>query len=489
MDSVNLAKLLSRAMSQNGRVLDAGDAEYQTTRQIDNGRISHEPSLVVIPGDAQDVAEVVKILRQEKESVRMTTKCGGHSAAGYCLNTGGVVLDLRLLNALSFDRTSGVLKMGMGTRWNQAYDYMQGGQTGYVPVGGGCPGVGVGGFLLGGGYSFISRSYGLGCDQLQSLTMVMADGSTKKVGPNSKGADADLFWACRGGGGGNFGIAVECEIETKKPLTEEMLMGQIFFPFYRCEQIFDFYNNWVTKLPKEMAVYGFVGFQPDPRHGGAPILMLRFTPVYNGSSTKGYELLREMLALEPIATQLYKMTIPEWERFIGAGTQVNGRSAYIRSLELPKMSLNARAARVFMKNFARCPSQGTFLVWTHAGGAVSDVAADATAFVHRKALFVPEIKSIWDSSKPEQMRANVEWAYNFVEELGAVTGALGSYLNYIDPLLADWPKKYYGANYPRLEAIKKRCDPDDFFAFQQSVGSPFQPSTGMPLDLSPLRNT
>ena len=81
----------------------------------------------------------------------------------------------------------------------------------------------------------------------------------------------------------------------------------------------------------------------------------------------------------------------------------------------------------------------------------------------------------------------MEWAYHFAEDLRPHFS--GAYVNYIDPLLPRWKEMYYRDNYERLLAVKKQWDPDNFFHFQQGVGSKFEPSTTEPLDLSPLNRT
>jgi hypothetical protein len=131
------------------------------------------------------------------------------------------------------------------------------------------------------------------------------------------------------------------------------------------------------------------------------------------------------------------------------------------------------------------PSQSSFMVWTHLGGKVADVAPTATAFPHRNARFVPELKSIWDT--PQQARANIEWGFKFYQDLEPFF--TGSYVNYIDPLLSNWQHKYYEKNYKRLVEVKRHWDPKNFFQFQQSIGSKFEPNTAQPLDLSPLNRT
>lgn len=112
---------------------------------------------------------------------------------------------------------------------------------------------------------------------------------------------------------------------------------------------------------------------------------------------------------------------------------------------------------------------------------------DETAFPHRDALFIPEVKAIWSNDDPDSYRKNVEWAYEFYGAL-AEHGD-GAYVNYIDPLERNWQDQYYGQNYQRLCDLKKRIDPNGFFEFQQGIGSKFSPKNTKKLDLSPLHKT
>jgi hypothetical protein len=477
------------AQSITGQVLSAADPAYATVVQLDNGRVRMAPPTVVMAASVKDVITTVNFAREE--GTRLTVRGGGHGAAGYCLNGDGIVLDMRLLNSLDLDRERGKLRVGMGARWKQVYDFVETSRTGLLPVGGGCAGVGVAGFLLGGGYSFASRTYGLGADNLESLVIVTADGE-KRVLDKAAAKDSieqDLFWACCGGGGGNFGVAVEGTLQLRKPKDANFLVGQIQFPFYRIDEVLAYYNEWVSRksFPREMAIYGFLGMQPNPRNANQPVLSLRFTPVYTGAYAEGVKLLEPLLKMSPTNTSLYRMTMPEWEDFIGTGTVVNGRSAYMRSTVLPALSLNKEVVRVFRYYMSRCPSPETFMVWTHTGGAIAEIPEDATAFPHRKTLFTPEIKSIWDINRPQEARANIEWAYDFFEALADKGKSSGAYLNYIDPLLTRWKDQYYGLNFARLKSIKDRVDSGHVFRFQQSVDSAYEPIGTKPLDLSVLQ--
>jgi hypothetical protein len=274
-----------------------------------------------------------------------------------------------------------------------------------------------------------------------------------------------------------------------KPFSKLMLVGQIRYPLEHAGEVLEYYNKWVEEIPDAMSVYGFMGNQPDPLIKSKNVKVIGLTPVFNGECAEGIELLKGLLKLKPINADLRNMTLPDWEFYNGYTTLVNNRSAYMRSLILPKNEMNAKVAKVIMEYMNMAPSAASFAVWTLAGGAISNRAADATAYVHREARFVPEVKSIWDADKPGDALSNVEWAYEFFEAMRVAGNATGAYVNYIDPLLHDWANMYYGANYDRLKKVKNQIDPKNLFSFQQSVGSDFNPPKPPLTDLSPLNRT
>lgn len=484
MISTAISKL-SRELS--GYILQPGDGDYEAAIQIDNGRIQFRPRLIIFPAVTEDVRLGLKFAVEH--NLPFSVKGGGHSAAGYCMNEGGVVMAMKNLNKISFNPKNQSVTAEMGVIWYDVYKFMQATGTGLVPVGGGCPTVAPPGFMLGGGYSFVSRSYGMSIDNLLSLKIITPDGELRHIGIHSTAADdIDLFWACRGGGGGNFGIVTEMEMLVRKPNSEKMLVGQIRFPLEKSEEVLGYYNDWVETLPDSMAVYGFMGNQKDLIDKVTNVKVLGLTPVFNGECAEGIDLLQGLLKLKPINADLYNMTLPDWEFFNGYTTKVDGRSSYIRSSILPPKGMNDKVAKVIIEAMTNAPSPDSFAVWTHAGGAIENVPSDGSAYVHRHSRFIPEIKSIWDINKPGDTLENVEWAYSFFEALAEAGNATGAYVNYIDPLLHDWTKKYYGDNYKRLLEIKKKIDPNNYFNFQQSIGSPFNPPQEL-TDLSPLNRT
>lgn len=469
--------------SLSGHVAAPGDPLYARTVAIDNGRVALRPALVVLADGIPDVAATLRFARAT--GLPLTVRGGGHSAAGYCLNEGGIVLSLALMDAAELDLDAETLRVQMGATWAHVYGLLLR-ETSLVPVGGGCLPVGIPGFVLGGGFSFASRSFGLSSDNLLELTIVTPDGETRVLSDRTTDpAERELWWACRGGGGGNFGVAVEMVLRLHRPATPKMLVARPRWPVEQAEEVFGFYDEWVETLPPELAVYGFWGPESDPLSPTTNIPSIGFTIVFNGEFKDGVDLIEPLLRLGPRDVPLDNYALPQIEELIGGSTVVGDRSAYMWSGVMPPRAFTSEVIGTFASFFAEAPSPDSFVVWTHLGGKVAEVAPDATAFPHRGARFVPELKTIWTDRA--DTRRNVEWARDFFDALAP--SFTGAYVNYIDPLLPDWARRYYGDNLPRLLAAKERWDPERLFAFQQSVGSPFEPSQDRPLDLSPLNRT
>jgi FAD/FMN-containing dehydrogenase len=177
--------------------VEAGSRKLVEDRDPQQPGVQHRfPAGVARCANASDVAQ--SILWAREYTVPFVARCGGHSYAGYS-TTPGLMIDLGLLNRIDFDPATRVATIGGGTLNSTLYPTLQ--KLGVTITHGRCPTVGVGGFFLGGGIGFNMRAHGLACDQLVGTQLVTADGQVRTVDPTS-----DLFWACRGGAGGNFGV-------------------------------------------------------------------------------------------------------------------------------------------------------------------------------------------------------------------------------------------------------------------------------------------
>jgi hypothetical protein len=467
-----------------GRLLQAGDPGYDQSLVIDNGRIDLRPGVVVLCANKHDVVTAYRFAVEHE--MPFTVRGGGHSGAGYCLNQGGMVIDLSQMKGKRLDTERQVVWAETGNLWRDLYLYLQASNTGLIPIGGGCPTVGIPGFMLGGGISFVSRSYGLSVDNLLSIEMVTPDGKLRTIHTDADSQEErDLWWACTGGGGGNYGIAVAFELRVHRPPFARMLVGQIRYPIEYAHEILGFYNEWIETVPDQLAVYGFMGKVPYPAHPDTLVSTMGLTPIFNGDTREGMSLIAPILKFPNVFINLYDMTLPDFEIYNGLLTVVGGSQAYLRSGFMAARSMTPACVDVLTKYMTNPPSPSSLLVWSHMGGKITENPADKNSFAFRDARFLYEVKAIWKAS--DQIQQNVDWAYQLGEEMKP--HCTGAYVNYIDPLLVDWPAEFYRDNYDRLVSVKEQVDPKNRFHFQQSVGSPFRPKPGSPPDLSPLFRT
>lgn len=189
-----------------GRLLP-GDADFARIAQPWNLRFA-----AILPGgiarcvSAEDVRTC--LLWAQANGVALVARSGGHSYAGYSATT-GLMIDLSPMNQVDYDAGSGLARLGGGARNADLYRNLR--PVSRAVTHGRCGGVGVAGLVLGGGIGFNQRLHGLTCDQLVETEVVTAAGELLRC---TEREHADLFWAWRGGGGGNFGVNTSLTFQT-----------------------------------------------------------------------------------------------------------------------------------------------------------------------------------------------------------------------------------------------------------------------------------
>src|SRR6202047_4535293 len=187
-----------------GEVVRAGDPGYEAARIGWNRLYSRYPETIVFCCDTEDVGNAVKWAREE--GIALRARSGRHSLDGWSSVDGGLVIDVSQMKSVTIDETVRTATVGTGLTQKETVPAL--GQRGFVIPTGSEGGVGLGGVVLGGGFGLLTRSLGLASDNLLAAEVVVADGShSAKVVEATEHSNADLLWACRGGGGGNFGIA------------------------------------------------------------------------------------------------------------------------------------------------------------------------------------------------------------------------------------------------------------------------------------------
>jgi len=343
--------------------------------------------------------------------------------------------------------------VGAGARLGNIYEAL--GAHGRAIPAGTCPSVGIGGHALGGGFGLASRAWGLASDNLVSVQVVTADG---KVVVADTAHHADLFWACRGGGGGNFGIVTQFVFRT-----HAVSQGSYFiasWPWAQAEDVVASFLHWGPQAPDALGSLCRLAAGP----GGPTVQVF-------GQFLGSEAALKSALAsLGPPATKLATGTatwldlVRRWAGCLGhslPGCAAPGHQAFVGASDYIRAVPSAAQLAKFRSVVeARGTASGALLIDAY-GGTLNRISPSATAFVHRNELASIQYFAAGDGSA----RAWVDASRATLRP--AVSGA--AYVNYIDPHLANWQRAYYGANLPRLRQVKHRYDPHNLFRFAQSI--------------------
>jgi len=467
------------AATLTGTLVLPSDPSYGTDKLLYNERFDAiDPAAIAYCATPTDVQRCVAFAR--RHGLAAAARSGGHSYGGYSLSS-GLVIDVSTMAGVTAGGPgpagTTAATVGAGARLIDVYNGL--GQAGLVLPGGSCPTVGIAGLALGGGVGVFGRKYGLTADNIASLSLVTADATVLHCDATT---NADLFWACRGGGGGNFGIVTSLTFNLAP--VPPIALFTLEWPWAAAGDVLAAWQQWVPAAPDELwSNCQLLGGGP----GGPEV---KVTGVFCGSATTLSGLLgplRAAVGTSPtdafVGPESYLRAM-----MIEAGCEGStveachlpgqtptgdlsrsafaAKSAYLRA-PLPAAGVGALSAAV--GGFAASvPGAGGGFVFDAYGGAINAVPADATAFVHRDALAAIEYSVSWSSvADPTVVAAGAAWLTAAEAELAPY--ADGAYQNYIDPTLTDWQHAYYGANLARLVAVKGARDPDDFFHFAQSV--------------------
>ncbi|MDH6575832.1 FAD-binding oxidoreductase [Kitasatospora sp. MAP5-34] len=464
------------AKDLGGLLIRPGDSRYDTASQLFQPQFdSLRPSAVAYVGGADDVATCLAFA--QRYGVPVTARSGGHSYAGWS-SGGGLVLDVGKLDSVTGD--SGGAVVGAGARLIDVYAGLAGrGAT--IPAGS-CPTVGVTGLALGGGIGVTGRAYGLTCDSLTGAEIVTADGKIRQVGP---GSDDDLFWALRGGGGGNFGVVTSLSFRTHP--AADCSYAFLSWPWSRAAEVVRAWQAWAPGAPDGMWADLHLLTWADGR------LQLGSTVNYLGPQGELGNLI-DRLGAAPASTSLHSRSYLETMQVMG-GVSGWAQSAAHLPGSLPGRTPDGRVTResygarsdIFtrpltdagiaalvaaVERYPRTGPQGgsAGVAFDALGGAINRVGAADTAFVHRDGLFTAQYTANYPSGVVGGTGADRSWTWlNSVWDAMRPWASGQAYQNYLDPTLSGWEQAYYGANAARLRTVKRTYDPTGLFRFPQGV--------------------
>jgi len=415
------------------------------------------PAAIIRVADTADVATCVR--NAGGRGLPLAARSGGHSYEGWSTPNRGIVVDLSALRAIHV-RPDGTAIIGAGALLIDVYATLA--ASGRALPAGSCPSVGIAGLTLGGGIGVLCRAYGLTCDRVRAAEVVTADGEVRTVDANR---DADLFWALRGGGGGNAGVVTAFTFDTVPAPT--MSTFSLAFPADRTARVLTAWLDWMGTAPDTLWSLCSVTSAATPTNrvrgawtGPSDALAGQLarladavgaSPSPNSPQPRGY-----LDAMKYFAGCTNSSIAACHPASFPAGTL--GRNSFHAASRMMDRPLTANSAAMVVGLVKGGPPM--VLLFDALGGQVGEIAPGETAFAHRRALASVQIYSGANNGKSAVLRVQ--------RDLASLVGS-GAYVNYINANQADWAQAYYGANLPRLRTVVQHYDPNGVFTFPQSA--------------------
>ncbi|MCW5718379.1 MAG: FAD-binding oxidoreductase [Bauldia sp.] len=436
-----------------GRIIGPTDADYDAARTVLFGGIDRRPAFVAKVANAADVVRLVRLAKET--GAELAVRSGGHSSAGHSASEGGIVIDVRGLNAVEIDAEARTAWAGTGAT---AKAFSVAAAAHGLAVGFGDAGsVGLGGITLGGGVGYLTRKHGLTIDSLLAAEVATADG---RIVVADAGNEPELFWAIRGGGG-NFGVVTKVKFRLH-PLSG--ITGGLLILPATAATISGFIAA-AEAAPDEVSTIANVmpappmPFLPAELHGSLVIFAML---VHSGVPADADAALAPFRALaKPHADMLRPMALPE-----------------IYPPDDPDYHPTAVAQTMFMDTVDEALAQHIIDALKAStapmrvvqlrvlGGAAARIPADATAYAHRKSRIMANVAAFFqgDADRAVREREVADLARSLRQS------DLGAYVNFLGAEPEERVRAAYpGRTWDRLRAAKRQYDPDNLFRLNQNI--------------------
>lgn len=444
-----------------GRIIQKSDADYNEARQVWNGYIDKHPELIAQCTGTADVIDAVNFAR--KNDIEVSVRGGGHNVAGSALCDGGMVIDLSKMRGIHVDASRKTARVQGGATWGDLDRETQ--VFGLAAPGGVVSTTGVAGLTLGGGLGWLRKKYGLSCDNLRSVDIVTAAGELLTASQNE---NQELFWALKGGGG-NYGIVTSFEFNLHE-VGPTVMMCAVMYPIKIAEKVLSTWKDYMMSSPDEISSQALFWAIPDiedfPEEArGRHVVII--SAMYAGDPDEGEEAFQELRNIDTplvdlsgkipftVAQSMFDPFFPEHERYY-----------YFKSQDLASLNQETRAALIEGAKNRPVPSM-LFAIW-HYGGEMNRIGSNDTAFGSRDTTFLFSVDAIWDD--PGDSEKVISWSREFLDNMKRFSSE-GMYVNFsgFGEEGEDLVQAAYGDNYDRLQKIKAKYDPENFFHINQNI--------------------
>jgi FAD/FMN-containing dehydrogenase len=463
MTGTTLGKPLSEATIEElraklrGQLISRTDDGYEAARKVYNGMIDRHPFLIARCVDVADVIGAVDFAREN--GLTLAIRGGGHNVAGFGTCDDGLVIDLSPMKGIHVDPAKRTVRAEGGCTWGDVDHATH--AFGLAAPGGVISTTGIAGLTLGGGIGYLTRKYGLSCDNLISADVVTADG---RLITASADQNADLFWGLRGGGG-NFGVVTSFLFRLHPVKTVQA--GPTFWPLEQAPQVMKAYREFIRKAPEN--VTGFMAFLTVPpvplfpaaihnRKVCAIIWCSTGSLDQFEAATKGLRAVGEPL-LDHVGPMPFTALQTLFDPLLPPGLQWYWRADFLNDLTdqaIPKHVEHAGKAPAGLSQVHVYPING----------AAHRVGAGDTAFAYRDAMFALVIVGVDPS--PANAKTITQWCKDYFDAVHAYSAG-GAYVNFMMEEGQERVQAAFRDNYARLAAVKKKYDPTNFFRVNQNI--------------------
>ncbi|KAL4898257.1 hypothetical protein BDV59DRAFT_166524 [Aspergillus ambiguus] len=479
------ASLLDCLDTTGSSVFYPSSPGYDALRRTQNADYSPRPAAIVQPTSSKEVAAILRCVSAEEGRVKLSPKGGGHSYAAYGFS-GQVVIDSGKMKDITFNDARREVTVQFGQTLGPLATAM--GRKGYALPHGTCPGVGVAGHSLGGGYGYTSRKWGWLLDHIVAMEFVDVHGNIKHLSSNATGTDAELWWGLRGAGANNFGVVTSFTYAMELAPAATVNFNLPFAAKSDCSQallslqdlggpLADQHNGLPIEWGADLVFTGRV-----PGEGSSCYILGQYLGTEAEYSAVHDRLLEDLQrrGVKPLANGTRSREFKDWTEAL---TDIMG------SLNEPSVPLSYYAKSLLDDGAPRYTVHDADSIMdavqaARTNGAKSRVAFNVegprsrtnqkppmgdTSFVHRDSLFIVQIYSSYGHATVRtEVVSKLDNAMKTVRA-GNPRSNWHAYQNYVDPYLEDFGQAYYGPNLERLKSLKSLADPNAIFDYPQSL--------------------
>jgi hypothetical protein len=440
-----------------GDLLRPGESGYEDARAIWNSLAARTPGIIA---RCTDVSDVQRAVRAASETGILTAvRCGGHSLAGFSTCDGGMVIDLSRMRQVTVDPDTRTARIAGGCLLGTIDAATQ--KAGLVFPAGVVSHTGAAGLILGGGTGWLTRRFGLSCDNVEGFTLVTADSSLVRATAKE---NPDLFWALRGGGG-NFGVVTEFEVRLH-PLTG-VVLAEGLTPESKIRWLLEYWRDFMTDAPLELKWN--IDLRLAPHHAKVPV-ELRGQPVasnsliWTGDPKAGRPyLLRALSVCTPDSVRSRIISFIDLQTMADTDFP-HGRRYYTKSGYFA--SLDDTTVDRLVEAVLSIRSSETQIELAYLGCAAAAIGPHETAFGDRSAPFIVNLLANW--LDPSADASNISWIRGLFTKLRPAMKP-GAYVNFMSGDEQDRVPEAYHGRWDRIVAVKSRYDPNNFFRLNQNV--------------------